>query len=68
MKPIYFGPFKFVKKVWDNAFELDLPSMKKKLLVININFHKKYTLSESFAKELPRTTAEMLERLLKFLA
>ena len=36
MKPIRYGPFKILKKVGNNAFQLDLPSYMQMYSVVNV--------------------------------
>ena len=36
LKPIHYGPFKIIKKVGNNAFQLDLPSYMKIYSVANV--------------------------------
>ena len=36
LKPIRYGPFKIIKKVGNNAFQLDLPSYMEMYLVVNV--------------------------------
>ena len=36
LKPIRYGPFKIIKQVGNNAFQLDLPSYMKMYSVANV--------------------------------
>ena len=36
LKPIRYGPFKIIKKVCNNAFQLDFPSYMKMYSVVNV--------------------------------
>ena len=36
LKPIRYGPFKIIKKVGNNVFQLDLPSYMKIYSVVNV--------------------------------
>ena len=36
LKPILYGPFKIIKKVGNNAFQLDLPSYMQMYSVVNV--------------------------------
>ena len=36
LKPIHYGPFKIIKKVGNNAFQLDLPSYMRMYSVVNV--------------------------------
>ena len=36
LKPIRYGPFKIIKKVGNNAFQLDLPSYMQMYSVVNV--------------------------------
>ena len=64
IQPIYLGPFRVVKVINDNAYELDLPSSLKKHRVINVQFLKKLTKRspEQYPKHLPRTSLERINR------
>lgn len=42
MQPVYLGPYKVVKKINENAFELDLPFHTKKHRVHNVSNFKPY--------------------------
>lgn len=64
LQPIYVGPFKVVKVINQNAYELDLPSMKISHRVINVEKLKKLVLKKDrYPKDPPNTAAERLERL-----
>ena len=40
LKPIRYGPFKILKQVGNNAFQLDLPSYMQMYSVVNVeNLH-----------------------------
>ena len=40
LKPIRYGPFKIIKKVGNNAFQLELPSYMQMYSVVNVeNLH-----------------------------
>ena len=55
IQPLYVGPFKIVRKINDNAFELDLPLMKKVHWAINKYWFKKlHTRDDQFPKQPPR--------------
>lgn len=59
LQPIYVGPFQIVKKINDNAYELDLPSMKKTHRVINVEKLKPLKLrKDRYPKDPPNTAAE----------
>ena len=63
VQPIYLGPFMIVKKVNENAYELDLPSSSKKHRVINVQFLKKLKVrSDRYPKEPPHTSLERIAR------
>ena len=36
LKPIRYGPFKIIKKVGNNAFQLDFPSYMQMYSVVNV--------------------------------
>ena len=36
LKPIHYGPFKIIKQVGNNAFQLDLPSYMQMYSVVNV--------------------------------
>ena len=64
LQPIYLGPFKIVKKINDNAYELDLPSIKKSHRVINVNQFKKFLYDDRrYVQRPPRTDIELSKRL-----
>ena len=59
IQPLYVGPFKIVRKINGNAFELDLPLMKKVHRKINKYWFKKlYVRDDQFPKQPPRTRSE----------
>ena len=63
VQPIYLGPFRIVKKVHENAYELDLPSSTKKHRIINIQFLKKLHLrKDRYPKDPPNTSIERINR------
>ena len=64
IQPLYVGPFKIVRKINDNAFELDLPLMKKVHRTINKYWFKKlYVRDDQFPKQPPRTESEIIQRI-----
>ncbi|SSD61661.1 related to Transposon Ty3-G Gag-Pol polyprotein [Saccharomycodes ludwigii] len=64
LQPIFLGPFKIVKVINENAYEVDLPKTSKKHRVINVRWIKKYQFdSERYVKELPRSETELRNRL-----
>ena len=64
IQPLYVGPFKIVRKINDNAFELDLPLMKKVHRTINKYWFKKlYVRDDQFPKQPPRTESEVIQRI-----
>ena len=64
IQPLYVGPFKIVRKINDNAFELDLPLMKKVNRTINKYWFKKlYVRDDQFPKQPPRTESEIIQRI-----
>lgn len=57
IQPSYADPFKIVKKVNKNAYELDQPVISKKHGVINIRWLKKFEQrSDKYLREKPRTS------------
>ncbi|QEU61738.1 hypothetical protein KDRO_E08620 [Kluyveromyces lactis] len=65
----FFGPFRIVRKIADNAYELDLPSMLKKHRVINVEWLKKFESSNrGYVKEAPRTERDMELRIYEICA
>ena len=36
LKPIHYGPFKIIKQVGNNAFQLDFPSYMKMYSIVNV--------------------------------
>ena len=67
IQPIYLGPFKVVKVINDNAYELDLPSSVRKHRVINVQFLKKLHKRPAgqYPKKLPATSQERINRCLE---
>ena len=64
IQPLYVGPFKIVRKINDNAFELDLPLMKKVHRTINKYWFKKLHIrDDQFPKQPPRTESEIIQRI-----
>lgn len=63
IQPVYYGPFRLVKKIHDNAFEVDLPKMNKKDRVLNIQWFKVYEEPEDFACKVPQTDLEIQARI-----
>ncbi|OXT13948.1 hypothetical protein B9K06_26035, partial [Bacillus sp. OG2] len=63
IQPVYYGPFRLVKKIHDNAFEVDLPKMNKKDRVLNIQWFKVYEDPEDFACKVPQTDLEIQARI-----
>lgn len=63
VQPIFVGPFKVVKKVQDNAYEIDLPSHRKIHRVINVQHLKKFIRrADQYPLEPPRTSPEKILR------
>ena len=58
LTPVYYGPFKIVKVINENAYELDLPTMVKKDRVINSRYFRKYLLDEVAFRDVPRPGKE----------
>lgn len=64
LHPVYLGPYRLVKKLNDNAFEVDLPVTTKKHRTINVQWFKHYQeRDERYPKTPPRTHREILARL-----
>lgn len=62
--PAYLGPYKLVKKLNTNAFEVDIPTHIKKHRTINVQWYKKYNARDiSYPKVAPRTHLEVISRL-----
>ncbi|RLP67524.1 hypothetical protein L150_06334, partial [Candida albicans Ca529L] len=55
---VFFGPFRIVKKINDNAFELDLPKISKKDRVINKKYFRKYIMDNKVFRDPPRNIKE----------
>lgn len=64
IQPLYVGPFKIVKKINENAFELDLPFTRKLHRVINKFWFKKLNLrKDQYPKDPPKTELELIPRI-----
>jgi len=64
LHPAYLGPYKLVKKLNENAFEVDIPTHVKKHRTINIQWFKRYNHKDtSYPKVPPRTDYEIMSRL-----
>jgi hypothetical protein len=64
LHPAYLGPYRLVKKLNDNAFEVDIPTHIKKHRTINVQWYKKYNeRDEAYPKLPPRTHREIMSRL-----
>ncbi|OWB76130.1 hypothetical protein B5S32_g280 [[Candida] boidinii] len=61
--PVYFGPYKVVEKVNDNAYEMDVGTTERKDRVINIQYMKRFTPSDSYPKVPPITDGEIKFRM-----
>ena len=61
--PVYFGPFKVIKKVNDNCYEMNVKSMERKDRVINVQYFKEFVPSTSYPKQPPNTLAEIKHRI-----
>lgn len=60
---IYAGPFRVVKIINENAYELDVPATTKKHRVYNIQWLKKFIArTREYIKEPPKTTLEKKSR------
>ncbi|KGK36301.1 hypothetical protein JL09_g4549 [Pichia kudriavzevii] len=64
IQPVYYGPYKVVKKISDNAYEVDLPKTNKKDRVINVRWLRRFLQADKqFPKVPPRTIVETRSRL-----
>lgn len=63
IQPAFHGPFKLVKKINDNAFEVDLPSMNKKDRVMNVQWFKTFKPPAHIHWRVPETEAEVNYRI-----
>lgn len=63
IQPAYYGPFRLVKKINDNAFEVDLPIINKKDRVLNIKNFRPFYPPLDLMLQAPRTDAEILSRI-----
>ncbi|AOW25728.1 hypothetical protein I503_00025 [Candida albicans SC5314] len=58
LTPVYYGPFKIVKVINDNAYELDLPKISKKDRVINSKWFRPYIMDKVAFRDVPRPGKE----------
>jgi len=63
IQPVYFGPFKLVKKIGDNSFEVDLPKHNKKDRVLNIQWFKPFQEPRTLQFKAPTTDNEIRARI-----
>lgn len=64
IQPAFFGPYKLVKKINDNAFEVDIPVTSLKHRTINIKWFRPFNeRSSTYPKVPPRTMLEAKARL-----
>ena len=42
MKPIYYGPFRILENIGDNAFKLDFPSYMQIYSIVNVDNSRLY--------------------------
>ncbi|MDN6032870.1 MAG: transposase family protein, partial [Lactococcus lactis] len=63
IQPVFFGPYRLVKQINDNTFEVDLPSMNKKDRVMNVQWFKPYHHQQDLFRQPPRTDREILARI-----
>lgn len=61
--PVYFGPYKVVQKINDNAYEMDVGKTERKDRVINIQYMKRFIPSDSYPKVPPITDGEIKHRM-----
>ena len=62
--PVYFGPYRLVKKLNDNAYEVDLPVFTRKHRTINTQWFRKYHGTDSgYPKVPPKTDLEVSARI-----
>ena len=62
IQPAYLGPFKVVKKITDNVYEIDLPDHRKTHRCINVQFLRPYHKKDSYPKKPPTSEKEAFER------
>ena len=63
LQQVYYGPFKIVKKISDQAFEVDIPLMSKVHRTINVQWFKRFhERLEQYPRQPPRTRAEAMQR------
>ncbi|MDN6023375.1 MAG: hypothetical protein L0I32_06045 [Lactobacillus sp.] len=63
IQPVYYGPFKLVKDLGNNTFEVDLPKMNKKDRELNVQSFKPYQQPVDFLQRLPVTDLEIRSRI-----
>lgn len=69
IQPVYYGPYQLIKKISDNAFEVDLPRTNKKDRVINVKWFRRFLQDpHSFWKVPPRNLLEAEQRLTEIIA
>ncbi|OUT21674.1 hypothetical protein CAS74_003800 [Pichia kudriavzevii] len=63
IQPVWYGPYRLVKKINDNAYEVDLPVINLKDRESNVQWIKYYKENPNIYQEPPRTEREMLARI-----
>lgn len=64
MRPIYFGPYRIIKVLNENSYEVDLPVTNNKQKSINIQYLKKFVeRDDRYMLQVPRTPLEMRQRI-----
>lgn len=62
LAPVFFGPYKVVRKVNPNAYEIALPNFSGRHPVINVSKLKPFVARDHYPKEVPDCGADAMDR------
>lgn len=62
LKSVYFGPFKIVKKISNNAYRLDIPGSRHRYTTYNVSNLRRFTGDNLYAKPAPASDEEARAR------